>query len=104
MQSELDTQLGALAESHEHALAELGKNAEAEAERRWAGKLESARADWTAQLQSEVAAARSDQRALVSAGRFTRRTVASIASFEYPNSSLCLNPHSSKTIHYTQFH
>ena len=60
LQSELDTQLTALSESHEHALAELGRNAEAEAERRWAGKLESARAEWTTQLQSEVAAARSE--------------------------------------------
>jgi len=60
LQSELDTQLAALSESHEHALAELGKNAEAEAERRWAGKLESARAEWVTQLQSEVAAARSE--------------------------------------------
>jgi hypothetical protein len=60
LQSELDTQLAALSESHEHALAELGRNAEAEAERRWAGKLESVRAESAAQLQSEVAAARSE--------------------------------------------
>jgi hypothetical protein len=60
LQSELDTQLAALSDSHEHALAELGRNAEADAERRWAGKLESARAEWAAQLQSEVAAARSE--------------------------------------------
>jgi len=60
LQSELETQLASLADSHEHALAELRRNAEAEAERRWAGKLETARAELTAQLQSEVAAARSE--------------------------------------------
>jgi hypothetical protein len=60
LQSELDTQLAALSESHEHALAELGRNAEAEAERRWAAKLETARAEWGTQLQSQVAAARSE--------------------------------------------
>ena len=60
LQSELETQLAALADSHEHALAELRRNAEAEAERRWAGKLETTRAELTAQLQSEVAAARSE--------------------------------------------
>jgi hypothetical protein len=82
LQSELDTQLGALAESHEHALAELGRNAEAEAERRWAGKLEAARAEWTTQLQSEVAAARSDVERRMVAESMRARLEAEQASAE----------------------
>ncbi len=60
LQAELDRQLRAAAVSHEHALAELRRTAEADAERRWAAKLETARAEWNARLQSEVAAARSE--------------------------------------------
>ena len=73
LQSELDTQLATLSESHEHALAELGRNAEADAERRWSGKLESARAEWTTRLQSEVGAARSEvERRMVAESMRTR--------------------------------
>jgi len=60
LQAELDAQLSALAESHDRALAELRTTAEAEAERRWAATLESARADWDARLKSEVSSARSE--------------------------------------------
>lgn len=60
LQAELESQLGAVTESHEQALAEHRRTAEADAERRWAAKLEAVRAEWSARLQSEVAAARSE--------------------------------------------
>ena len=60
LQAELDTQLNAVEESHQRALAELRETAEAEAERRWTSTLERERAEWTARLQNEVTAARSD--------------------------------------------
>ena len=82
LQSELDTQLATLAESHEHALDELARNAEAEAERRWSGKLESARAEWTTQLQSEVAAARSEVERRMVAEAMRARLEAEQASAE----------------------
>lgn len=60
LQAELDSQLAAVAESHQRTQAELRQTLEAESERRIAAKLEEARADWNGRLQSEVASARSE--------------------------------------------
>lgn len=60
LQSELDAELGTIAASHEQALEEARREADAQAEQQWAGRLESVRADWTARLQSEVTAARTE--------------------------------------------
>ena len=60
LQSELDAELGTIVASHEQALEEVRREAEAQTEQQWAGRLESVRADWSARLQSEVTAARTE--------------------------------------------
>ncbi len=65
LQAELDSHLGSLAQSHERALQETRQRADADAEQRWASKLDAIHAQWGTRLQSEVAAARADvERAL----------------------------------------
>jgi chemotaxis protein histidine kinase CheA len=78
-QAELEAQLAGLTDGHEQALAAARRTAYAEAEQRWAARLEEARlaaaaeaeqrsgaklealrTQWTAKLQAEVAAARSE--------------------------------------------
>jgi hypothetical protein len=60
LQTDLETQLGVIAETQEHALAEASRAAEAAADQRWAAKLEATRRELTEQMQAEVAAARSE--------------------------------------------
>jgi chemotaxis protein histidine kinase CheA len=60
LQADLDTQLGAIAESQGQALAEARRAAEAAADERWAAKLDAIRDELTARMQAEVAAARSE--------------------------------------------
>jgi chemotaxis protein histidine kinase CheA len=68
LQAELDAHLGSLVQSHEHALQETRQRADADAEQRWASKLDGIHAQWGTRLQSEVAAARADvERALAEA-------------------------------------
>ncbi len=60
LQSELEAQLGAIAQQHEETLAAVRRQAEAEAEQRWSSKVEAVRAEWSSRLDSEVTAARSE--------------------------------------------
>lgn len=71
IQAELDAQLDAVTQNHDQTLERARRDGEAEAEQRWAPKLDALRAEWTARLQDEVAAARSEvERAM--AGEVTR--------------------------------
>ena len=66
LQAELEAQLGGLVDSHEQALHEARRSADADADERWGSKLDAARAEWEARLASEVAASRAEvQRSLV---------------------------------------
>jgi len=60
IQAELDAHLDAVAQTHAQTLEEARRAADAEAEQRWAPKLEAQQAEWTARLQAEVAAARTE--------------------------------------------
>lgn len=60
VQHELDAQLGTFSEQQSAALEAARRAAEADAEQRWAAKVELVRAEWTARLESEVLAARSE--------------------------------------------
>lgn len=60
MQAELDAQLSAIGQQHSDAVAAARRQAEAEAEQRWASKVEAVRAEWSSRLESEVASARSE--------------------------------------------
>ena len=65
LQAELETQLGNLATSHDQALEEARQRADADAEQRWASKLNDIHAQWGSRLESEVGAARAEvERAL----------------------------------------
>jgi multidrug resistance efflux pump len=66
LQAELEAQLGNLADTHEQAIHQARRSADADAEERWGSKLDAARAEWGAQLESEVTAARAEvERAMV---------------------------------------
>ena len=60
LQAELDAQLSAIGQHQEEALAAVRRQTEAEAEQRWASKVEAVRSEWNSRLESEVAAARSE--------------------------------------------
>jgi hypothetical protein len=60
LQAELDDHLGAISRQHDDALAAAREQAEAEAEQRWASKVEAVRAEWSSRLESEVTSARSE--------------------------------------------
>lgn len=60
LQAELEAQLGNLANSHDQALHEARQRADADAEQRWASKLNDIHAQWGSRLESEVAAARAE--------------------------------------------
>jgi hypothetical protein len=60
LHAELEAHLGGLAQTHEQAVVDARRHAEADAERRWAAKLEEVSGQWTARLQSEVSATRAD--------------------------------------------
>jgi hypothetical protein len=65
LQAELEAQLGNLATSHDQALEEARQRADADAEQRWASKLNDIHAQWGSRLESEVGAARAEvERAL----------------------------------------
>src|SRR3982751_1997354 len=65
LQAELEAQLGNLADSHDQALEEARQRAHADAEQRWAAKLNDIHAQWGSRLESEVGAARAEvERAL----------------------------------------
>jgi hypothetical protein len=65
LQAELEAQLGNLANSHDQALQATRQRAEADAEERWASKLNDIHAQWGSRLESEVATARAEvERAL----------------------------------------
>src|SRR3954470_11494447 len=65
LQAELEAQLGNLANSHDHALEDARQRAAADAEQRWAAKLNDIHAQWGSRLESEVGAARAEvERAL----------------------------------------
>jgi hypothetical protein len=73
LQMELEAELATLADSHDRALDEARRAAEAESEQRWAAKLESVREDWDTRLQAEVAAARGEvERQMVADAMRTR--------------------------------
>ena len=64
LQAELE-QLGNLAHTHEQAIHEARQRADADAEERWASKLDVVHSQWGTRLESEVASARADvERAL----------------------------------------
>ena len=68
LQAELEAQLGNLATSHDQALEEARHRADADAEQRWAAKLDDIHAQWGSRLESEVGAARAEvERALAEA-------------------------------------
>jgi chemotaxis protein histidine kinase CheA len=60
LQAELDAQLNSIGEQHEEALAAARRQAEADAEQRWASKVDAVRSEWSSRLESEVTAARSE--------------------------------------------
>lgn len=71
LQTELEAELATLADTHDHALDavrreaaaaldDARREAAAQAEQQWAGRLEAVRADWSARLQNEVTAARTE--------------------------------------------
>jgi hypothetical protein len=60
LQQELEAQLASLGERHEHVLDDVRRTAEADAEQRWAARVEAVRAEWVARLESEVGAARAE--------------------------------------------
>src|SRR3954464_2527410 len=65
LQAELEAQLGNLANSHDQALEEARQRAAADAEQRWAAKLNDIHTQWGSRLESEVGAARAEgERAL----------------------------------------
>ena len=65
LQAELEAQLGNLATSHDQALEEARQRADADAEQRWASKLNDIHTQWGSRLESEVGAARAEvERAL----------------------------------------
>jgi hypothetical protein len=65
LQAELEAQLGNLANSHDQALEDARQRADADAEQRWAAKLNDIHAQWGSRLESEVGAARAEvERAL----------------------------------------
>src|SRR3954462_9174868 len=65
LQAELEAQLGNLANSHDQALEDARQRAAADAEQRWAAKLNDIHAQWGSRLESEVGAARAEvERAL----------------------------------------
>ncbi len=64
LQAELE-QLGNLAHTHEQAIHEARQRADADAEERWASKLDVVHSQWGTRLESEVSSARADvERAL----------------------------------------
>src|SRR5215208_4533322 len=60
IQAELESQFGTLTDRHAQALEQVRRDASAEAEERYATRLDAAQAEWTARLQSEVQAARAE--------------------------------------------
>jgi hypothetical protein len=60
LQAELDAHLGSVTETHERAIEEARQFAQADADQRWASKLDDVHTEYGRRLQSEVAAARSD--------------------------------------------
>ena len=60
LHAELEAHLGGLAQTHELAVLDARRHAEADAEQRWAAKLEEVSGQWTTRLRSEVAATRAD--------------------------------------------
>lgn len=60
IQAELDAQLTAISSQQAEALATARRTAEAEAEQRWASKVEAVRAEWNSRLEAEVAATRGE--------------------------------------------
>lgn len=60
LEAELETQLRTVSERHQQALAATRQQIEAEAEQRWAGRLDAAKAESEAQCQAAIAAARAD--------------------------------------------
>src|SRR5687767_4284605 len=64
IEAELASQVKNLTARHDEALArarqEAAASADADAEKRWAAKLDATRAEWSTRLQSEVAVARAD--------------------------------------------
>jgi putative methionine-R-sulfoxide reductase with GAF domain len=59
-QAELDAQLELLAAQQQDALAAARAQTEADAEQRWASKVEAMRGEWASRLESELAAARNE--------------------------------------------
>jgi hypothetical protein len=60
LQSEIETQLGTIADRHDAEVARAREEAEQTAEQRWAARLESTRSEWSARLASEVDHVRAD--------------------------------------------
>jgi chemotaxis protein histidine kinase CheA len=60
LQTDLEAQLGAINATHEQALEEARRAAEAAADERWAAKLDETRLDLTARMHEAVGAARSE--------------------------------------------
>lgn len=71
LQTDLEAELANLADSHDKAVDDARRTAEAAAEQRWAERLEAARADWNARLQAEVSSARdeAERRAVAESAR-----------------------------------
>ncbi len=60
LQAELDAEFSALGHKHAEAIESARRQAESEAELRWASKIEAVRSEWSSRLESEVAAARGE--------------------------------------------
>lgn len=60
LHEELEVQLGAMTDTHKRAVEGAREAAEADAERRWASRIETLQAEWTARLASELASVRAE--------------------------------------------
>jgi hypothetical protein len=60
LHEELETQLEQLSSRHAAELESARRTAEAEAEQRWAPRVEAVRTEWTTRLESEIASVRSE--------------------------------------------
>jgi chemotaxis protein histidine kinase CheA len=80
LQAELE-QLGNLAHTHEQAVQEARQRADADAEERWASKLDAVHAQWGSRLESEVSSARADvERALAADAMRARMEAEQVAA------------------------
>src|SRR5215212_3782943 len=82
IQAELESQFGALTDRHAQALEQVRRDASAEAEERYASRLDAAQTEWTARLQSEVQAARSELERTMAAEAMRARAEAEQAAAE----------------------